>query len=142
VWYNAACITTLTKVSTNGKSQSSPREVARPKANSTLSAFKSLHDPTVIVPAKITAALAKLAKEDVGFAYEQTGNVQSPDSMTRRADVSTTQLAQYRQQFADHIVKVAGITGTRRPSRLVWFGDTAVAFTARGDKPANPADLE
>lgn len=112
-----------------------------PKANSTLAAFKSLHDPSVIIPNKIRAALAKLAKEDVAFAYEAT-DTRGGTPMTKRADVSTLHLAQYRKQFADHIVRVAQDTGSRRAPRLVWFGDSKVAFAARGDKAANPDDLE
>lgn len=112
-----------------------------PKPNNTLTAFASLHDPAVIIPNKIRAALAKLAKEEVAFAYEATDN-RGGQPMTRRADVSTIHLAQYRRQFLDHIVKVADQTGKRRGPRLVWFGDATVAFAARGDKAANPEDLE
>jgi hypothetical protein len=112
-----------------------------PKTNSTLSAFKSLHDPSVIIPGKIKAALAKLAREEVAFAYEAQDN-RGGTPMTKRADVSTIHLAQYRKQFAEHIVKVSQDTGSRRAPRLVWFGDAAVAFAARGDKAANLDDLE
>jgi hypothetical protein len=112
-----------------------------PKSNSTLSAFKSLHDPTVIIPAKIKAALAKLAKEDVAFAYEAS-DPRGGLAMTKRANVSTIHLAQYREQFAGHIVKVAADTGSKRAARLVWFGDAAVAKEARGGVDANPADFE
>jgi hypothetical protein len=111
-----------------------------PKSNSTLSAFKSLHDPTVIIPGKITAALAKLAREEVAFAYEATDS-RGGVPMTKRADVSTLHLAQYRKQFAAHIVKVAQDTGSRRAPRLVWFGDATVAKEARGGD-ANPADFD
>lgn len=112
-----------------------------PKKSSTLDTFKALHDPTVIIPAKIKAALTKLAKEDVGFAYEATDARGGTLPMTKRADVSTIHLAQYRKQFAAHIVRVADQTGSRRSPRLVWFGDAAVALEARGG-PAKPEDLE
>lgn len=112
-----------------------------PKATNTLAAFKSLHDPSVIIPSKIKSALAKLAKEEVAFAYEATDN-RGGEPMTRRAGVSTTHLSQYRKQFAEHIVQVLDQTGKRRGARLVWFGDAAVAFAARGDKAANLDDLE
>jgi hypothetical protein len=124
------------------KAKPSKLKCSPPKSSSTLAAFKAVHDPAVIIPTKIRAALARLAKEEVAFAYEQTGNSVSPEPMTKRADVSTAQLSQYRKQFAEHIVKVPGITGTRRPSRLVWFGDSAVAFAARDDKAVNLDDLE
>lgn len=112
-----------------------------PKKPSTLDTFKSLHDPTVIIPRKIQAALAKLAREDVAFAYEATDARGGSLTMTKRADVSTVHLAQYRALFADHIVKVPDQTGKRRGPRLVWFGDAAVALEARGG-PAKPEDLE
>lgn len=117
------------------------RRQTAPKANSTLSAFKSLHDPAVIIPTKIRAALAKLAREEVAFAYEATDS-RGGTPMTKRADVSTIHLAQYRKQFAAHIVKVSQDTGSRRAPRLVWFGDAAVAQEARGGNDANPADFE
>lgn len=122
---------------------SSPKKSAtKPatKVNSTLSAFKSLHDPTVIIPNKIRAALAKLAKEEVAFAYEATDS-RGGIPMTKRAETSALHLSQYRKQFAAHIVKVAQDTGSRRAPRLVWFGDAAVAREARGGD-ADPADFK
>ena len=130
-----------TRATATNKARDAANKRRQTAPKSTLDTFKSLHDPTVIIPAKITAALAKLAKEEVAFAYEATDS-RGGIPMTKRADVSTIHLAQYRKQFADHIVRVADQTGNRRAPRLVWFGDPAVAFAARGDKAANPEDLE
>lgn len=116
------------------------RKATTPAKSSTLDTFKSLHDPSVIIPSKIRAALAKLAKEDVAFAYEST-DPRGGLPMVKRADISALLLSQYRKQFADHIVKVAQDTGSRRAPRWVWFGDAKVALEARGG-PANPSDFE
>lgn len=112
------------------------------KAKRTLSTFKSLHDPSVIIPAKIKAALERLKREEgaEAFAYEQTdphGGV----PMVKRADVSTMHLSSHRKLFAPHIVKVRQDTGSRRGPKFVWFADPKVATEARGG-PVNLDDFE
>jgi hypothetical protein len=102
-----------------------------------LAAFKAMHDPSVIIPNKIRAALKALGIEGrESFAYEQSdphGGV----PMVKRANVSTTYLSQYRKQFADHVVKVPQAVGARSGPKFVWFADPKVAAEARG----GPVDL-
>lgn len=90
----------------------------------TLADFRAAHDPDVMVPARIRAALLELEKVGAEeWRYEA--------EFLPLARVSTTQLAQYRDQFAAHIVETAGVSG-RSPKRI-WFATTKAAKSARGE---------
>lgn len=99
-----------------------------------LSTFRASHDPSIIIPNKIRAALEQLKKEqgDEGYAYEFTdpsGGV----TFTKLSGVGPQQLAQYRDQFAEHIVEVKQDMGSRRGPRQVWFATVKAAKVARGE---------
>lgn len=78
--------------------------------------FRAEHDKGFIVPRKIKEALAKLGE---GWLYEV--------EFLKLAHLSTTDLATYREEFADHIVNVGG----RTPKR-VWVGTKALAQKMKG----------
>lgn len=87
----------------------------------TLSDFRAAHDQNVIIPTKIRAALAAMLKEGPEqWEYEL--------EFLKRAGVSTTQLAQFRDQFEAHVV-VAG-TG-KSGGKRVWFADPKIAKKVR-----------
>lgn len=93
--------------------------MAKPK---TIADFRSAHDPNVIVPNKIRAALAAMLKEGTEqWEYEL--------DFLKRSGISTTQLGQFRDQFADHIIEASGSSG--RNAKRVWFADAKVAKKLR-----------
>ncbi len=96
------------------------------KPTKNLADFKSLFDRDVVMPEKIKAALAALAKEGPE-AWEPEGD------FIRRAQLSQTDMAKYREQFEGHFVEVKIIgRSTSGASRRVWFGSAATAAKARG----------
>lgn len=86
------------------------------KIGKSLEAFRAAHDKNYIVPGKINGALTKLGAE--GWEYEV--------DFMKLAQLSTTDLAAFRDQFTDHIVEVGG----RNPKR-VWVGTKAFAKKLR-----------
>jgi hypothetical protein len=90
----------------------------------TIADFRSAHDPNVIVPNKIRAALAAMLKEGAE-QWEYEGE------FIKRADVSQTQMGAFREQFIDHIIE-APSTASGRSGRRVWFADAKVAKKLRG----------
>lgn len=98
------------------KSSKAPAPATKGK---TLADFRAAHDKNVIVPTKIKNALDALAKENPeNWVYEQ--------ELIKRAGISTTDLAVFRESFAAHIVEV----GTRNAKR-VWFATAKVAAKVR-----------
>ncbi len=90
----------------------------------TLADFKAAHDPNVIVPNKIRAALAAIEKEGAEhWLYEF--------DFLKLSGLSTTQLAMFRDQFAAHIVEAPGGNGNKSTKR-VYFGNAKVAAKLRG----------
>lgn len=109
------------------------KKSAAPAANKRdLTTFNASHNPAVIIPSKIRAALEQLRKDggDEAYAYEFS-DATGGTPFTKLADVSAIHLAQYRPQFADHIVEVKQDTGSSRRPRLVWFATPAAAKKAR-----------
>jgi len=86
----------------------------KPKAK-TLADFRAAHDKSFIIPQKIKDGLAKLGD---GWEYEL--------DFMRMIGVGTTDIAAYREQFADYFVLVGG----RNPKRC-WTGSKAVAAKMR-----------
>src|SRR5574343_470547 len=84
-------------------------------AGKSLQDFRAEHDKSFIVPSRIRAALAKLGD---GWLYEV--------EFLRLAQLSTTDLATYRDDFADHTVSVGG-----RTPRRIWVGTVAMAKQMR-----------
>jgi hypothetical protein len=96
---------------------------AKKSVPKTVAGFRALHDPTVVVPNRIKAALEALAAEGPEhWEYEA-------DFLTR-AGVTPVQLNSYREQFAAHYVE-AQESGRRTPVRA-WFGTAKAAKAARG----------
>lgn len=94
-----------------------------PTKAKTVSDFRAAHDPDVIVPTKIRATLAAMAK--VGpEQWEYEGD------FVKLAGLSQTQISAYREQFIDHIIKAP--SSSKRAARNVWFADTKVAKKVRG----------
>lgn len=92
-------------------------------AAKTLNDFRAAHDRNVIVPSKIRAALEVMVKEGPeNWTYEA--------DLLKRAAISTTDLAMFRDQFEAHIVEAAGSSG--RNAKRVWFGSAKVAAKLRG----------
>lgn len=85
-----------------------------------LADFRAAHDKNVIVPSKIRAALAAMEKEGgpENWAYEQ--------EIIKRAGINTTDLAMFRDQFADHVVDLSG-----RNSKRVWVASAKAAVKFR-----------
>lgn len=97
--------------------------MATPKGK-TLGDFRAVHDLNVIVPNKIRAALAAMLKEsNEQWEYEV--------DFMKRATISPTNIAAFRDQFAEHIVQTPHVHG--RQSKRVWFADPKVARKARGE---------
>lgn len=89
-----------------------------------LADFRALHDPNVIVPNKIRAALAAMLKQGPEhWEYES--------DVVRLAGISNNQIGAYREAFLDHIVETSATD--RRTPRRVWFADPRVARKVRGD---------
>jgi hypothetical protein len=82
-----------------------------------LTAFKNTYDKSIVVPAKIEAALARISTE-----YRTSLEFQ------KEADVSMTELAAFRDQYEDYIVVVK--TKDSKP-KDIWFGSTELAAEAR-----------
>lgn len=115
-----------------------------PKAKApgrTLASFKAAHDPKIVIPGKIQAALDRMKTEGAEtFAYETQDDDGIP-TMVERTGVGAAILAKHRKQFAAHIVLPPRAHGSKRSRKFVWFGDKTVATEARGG-PVNPADFE
>lgn len=85
----------------------------------TLADFRSAHDKNVIVPSKIKKALSDMESEHPeNWCYEA--------DLIKRAGISQTDMAAFRDQFADHIVETSGKT-----SKRVWFASAKVAAKVR-----------
>lgn len=90
----------------------------------TVADFRAAHDPNVIVPAKIRNAVEAMLKEGKEhWEYES--------DFVKRANISQTQLSQFRDQFSDHIVETPHTNG--RGPRRVWFADKRIAKSMRGE---------
>ena len=85
------------------------------KVGKSLAEFRSKHDKDYIVPKKIADALKML-----GNGWENEVD------FIRLAQLSTTDLAMYRDQFAEHWVVVD------RSGKRVWAGTKTLAEEMRG----------
>jgi hypothetical protein len=96
-----------------------PKPKSQPR---TLADFKAAHDPDVIIPAKMRAALAAIEKEGAeNWLYEE--------DFRKLASISATQLGAFRDQFAAHIVETPGMHG--KSGKRVYFGNAKVAAKLR-----------
>lgn len=85
-----------------------------------LADFRQAHDPDVIVPTRLRTTLAEMLKEDPeNWMYE--------GDLLKRANVSTTNINAYREQFSGHVVEIRG-----RNAKRAWFADPKVAAKVRG----------
>jgi len=95
--------------------------MSKPNAK-TVADFRSAHDPNVIVPAKINAVLQAMLKEGPEqWEYEA--------DLIKRANISQTQISQFRELFIDHIIETPH--AAKRSPRRVWFADKKVAKRIR-----------
>jgi len=95
------------------------------KTTKTLADFRSKFDRSVVIPDKIRAALAALAKEGPE-AWEYEGE------FIKRAMISQSDMGLYRSGFEEHVVVVKDIgRSTSGNGRKVWFADKKVAAKAR-----------
>lgn len=98
-----------------------------PVKGRTLTDFRNTHDRDVVIPNKLRAALAAMAKEGPEHhLYEQ--------ELLELAGISTTDLGKYREQFAAHIYVVGHANGKALPSaKNVWFHDPKVVKKLGGE---------
>ena len=90
----------------------------------TVADFRSAHDPNVIIPTKINAALAAMRKEGPEqWDYE--------GDFLRRAGINVTQLSRFRDQFSAYVIEASGVNN--KAARRIWFGDCKVASKIRED---------
>jgi hypothetical protein len=75
-----------------------------------LAEFKQTYDKNTIIPQKVRAALKEL-----GTAWEYEAE------FIKRADISYTDLAAFRDMFSDHVVIV------KRENKKIWCGTVAFA---------------
>lgn len=94
--------------------------MSKPKPTKNLAAFRATHDRNVTVPAKIKSTLEALEKAEGPEAWEYEAE------FMKRGTISSTDIGQFREQFAAHIVETKG----KNPKR-VWFVSTKTAATAR-----------
>lgn len=94
----------------------------KPKGK-TLADFRNTYDRNIVVPNKIRAALTQLESEGPeSWEYEL--------DLMKRAGVSQTDIAMFREQFQGHIVEARAIGGQ---SKRIWFASAKVAAKARGE---------
>lgn len=79
--------------------------------------FKKTYDASVVVPAKIEAALTRIGDE-----------WRTALEFQKEADVSLMELSKFRDQYEDHIVVVK--TKDSKP-KDIWFGTIQAAEDAR-----------
>lgn len=96
---------------------------ATPKKGKSVADFRAIHDPSVAIPAKISAALKKMKDAKDSWNYEA--------DVAQLAGITTAQLAMFREEFKEHLVEAPG-TRSSRP-RIVWFATPALAAEARGE---------
>lgn len=85
----------------------------------TLADFRAAHDKNVIIPTKLRKVLSDMeAEHQENWTYEA--------DLIKRAGISQTDMAAFRDQFADHIVETSGKT-----SKRVWFASAKVAAKVR-----------
>lgn len=90
----------------------------------TIADFKGAHDPDVIVPRKIRAALEEIAKVGPEH-YEYEGD------LIKLAGISQGQITKYRSQFEAHMVETPATHG--KSVKRVYFGNPKVAAKIRGE---------
>jgi hypothetical protein len=86
------------------------------QAGRDLNAFRASHDKNFIVPKKIDEALKVLGPDKWEYQAD----------FLKLAEVSVTDLAMFREQFADFLVSVGSKT-----KKTVWCGSKALATKLR-----------
>lgn len=111
-----------------------PKKTPAKRSKRDLSTYFAAHDPKIIIPNKIRAALEKMCKDDgpEAYAYEFSDHT-GGTPFTKLAGVSIVNLNAYREQFAAHVVEAKQDTGNRRGPRWVWFATVKAAKAARGE---------
>ena len=79
--------------------------------------WTKLHDPNYIIPKRIEDGIKALGK---GWLYE--------GDFLRLISISPTQLAAFRDRYADHVVTLGG-----RNPRRAWWGCVKTAAKKRGE---------
>lgn len=90
----------------------------------TISAFRSTYDRAVVIPDRIRAALAALAKAEGPEAWEKESE------FLKRSGVSSTDLGRFRDAFEPHVVRARPVGGSKGP-HIIWFADPKVAAKVR-----------
>ena len=98
----------------DGAAGGKPSVQGAPRVGRSLAEFRSVYDKATIVPTKVKAALKALGAG--GWEYEV--------QFARTAGVSLADLANFRDQFAPHIVSL-------REGRRAWAGSAATASAMR-----------
>lgn len=104
------------------------------KAKRDLSTLNAAHNPDVIGPNRIRAALIQLAKDhgSQAYVYESVNpaGITDIEPLGKLADVGPAVLSRYRSQFAAHVVEVRQEFGSKRSPRVVWFAKPEAAKAA------------
>lgn len=92
----------------------------------TLADFRASHDKSTVIPNKIRAALAVMAKQGPEhYEYEA--------EFLKLASLSVTDLAAYRDQFAPHLFIAKHLNGKSYSTpKNIWFATKQAAAKARG----------
>lgn len=107
-----------------GKLKTTMKKAAKKTAsNGGLDSFRNQFDKRVIVPNKVRAAFAAMAKDSPEAWLEEA-------DFADKAGVTKEELRPHREEFDTHIVEVK-LKGRSAPKRI-WFADSKVAAKARG----------
>lgn len=82
--------------------------------------FRKVYDKSLIIPARIKAALA-----DLGDAWE------TEQEFLRRVACSTTEFARYRDPFIEHSVEIPRSRANGSQAKRVWAGTKQFAAKLR-----------
>lgn len=96
--------------------------MATAKSKKDKQAFRDMFDPNVIIPNKIRAAFAALAKEEGPEAWE------TEVDFLRRAKLNAQAVGPHREAFKAHTVE--GKNTNRKPV-TIWFADPKHAADMR-----------
>lgn len=92
-----------------------------------VASFRAQHDPDVVVPNAIKAALAGMEKDHGPEHYEYESD------FIKLAGVGATAMAAHRETFKDFIVDAKPVgKGNTRMARRAWFATVKAAKAARG----------
>jgi hypothetical protein len=96
------------------------------KVGRTQAEFRALHDKGFIIPSRMRAGIKALGPD--GWEYEA--------EFMKLADISTTDLGMYRDQFADYqaVATTTKSSGGGVRKKIIWCGSVAFAKKLGGPR--------